>query len=125
MPWTRKQVRYLESSGSPLTQAQKDKMNAELHANPAMGHMKKGSKAMKKEPTAAYHHTMITHHSDGSHTVEHHPHHKMSGKHGAFMEAGEPKSYSAGAHELLSKLAEHLQLSHNEPDGDEGEGVEA
>lgn len=41
MPWTRKQVKYLESDDSPLTRAQKDKMNAELHANPAMGHAKK------------------------------------------------------------------------------------
>lgn len=42
MPWTRRQVRYLLSSGSPLTDAQKTKDKAELHANPAMGHMKKG-----------------------------------------------------------------------------------
>jgi hypothetical protein len=51
MPWTRRQVRYLESSGSPLTAAQKDKMNAELHADPSLGHKKKGSPAMKKEST--------------------------------------------------------------------------
>jgi hypothetical protein len=42
MPWTRKQVRYLLSGGSPLTGSQKDKMKGELHANPAMGHKKKG-----------------------------------------------------------------------------------
>ena len=48
MPWTKKQVRLLESSASPLTSAQKAKMNRELHANPAMGHAKKGSKALKK-----------------------------------------------------------------------------
>jgi hypothetical protein len=42
MPWTRRQVRYLMSSGSPLTEAQKTKMKGELHDNPSMGHMKKG-----------------------------------------------------------------------------------
>lgn len=42
MPWTRKQVKYLFSKGSPLTPAQMDKMHAELHADPSMGHMKKG-----------------------------------------------------------------------------------
>lgn len=41
MPWTRKQVRYLLSGGSPLTGKQKAKMKDELHANPAMGHMEK------------------------------------------------------------------------------------
>lgn len=48
MPWTRKQVRFLESSGSPLTPEQKTKMNAELHEDPAMGHERKGSPALKK-----------------------------------------------------------------------------
>lgn len=42
MPWTRRQVRYLLSSGSPLKPSQKKKMVGELHANPAMGHKKKG-----------------------------------------------------------------------------------
>lgn len=42
MPWTRQQVKYLFSNGSPLSTGQKDKMHRELHANPAMGHMKKG-----------------------------------------------------------------------------------
>jgi hypothetical protein len=48
-PWTRRQVRYLESSGSPLTSAQKSKMNSELHSDPSLGHKKKGSAAMAKE----------------------------------------------------------------------------
>jgi hypothetical protein len=48
MPWTRRQVRKLLSSGSPLTAEQKQKMIGELHANPAMGHARKGSKALKK-----------------------------------------------------------------------------
>lgn len=42
MPWTRRQVKYLLSSGSPLKSEQKDKMKSELHADPAMGHRKKG-----------------------------------------------------------------------------------
>jgi hypothetical protein len=42
MPWTRKEVEFLESSDSPLTPAQKAKMNRELHADPALGHERKG-----------------------------------------------------------------------------------
>lgn len=42
MPWTRQQVKYLLSGGSPLTGGQKSKMVGELHANPKMGHMRKG-----------------------------------------------------------------------------------
>jgi hypothetical protein len=38
----------LFSDSSPLSGEQKDKMHAELHANPAMGHMKKGSSRMAK-----------------------------------------------------------------------------
>lgn len=49
MPWTRQQVKYLLSKGSPLTAQEKEKMKGELHANPAMGHMKKGSKQMKRK----------------------------------------------------------------------------
>lgn len=48
MPWTRKQVKKLLSSDSPLSSDQQAKMKAELHANPAMGHAKKGSAALKK-----------------------------------------------------------------------------
>lgn len=43
MPWTRQQVKYLLSSGSPLKPAQKEKMKSELHKNPKMGRMKKKS----------------------------------------------------------------------------------
>jgi hypothetical protein len=49
MPWTPKQKRYLLSSGSPLTAEQRQKMLAELHANPALGHARKGSKALSDE----------------------------------------------------------------------------
>ena len=48
MPWTRKQVKLLLSNASPLSPQQKDKMKSELHANPKMGHAKKGSAALKK-----------------------------------------------------------------------------
>jgi hypothetical protein len=36
------------SGGSPLSKKQKTKMVGELHANPKLGHEKKGSKALKK-----------------------------------------------------------------------------
>jgi len=48
MPWTRRQVKKLLSKGSPLTAEQKDKMKAELHDNPSLGHKRKGSAALKK-----------------------------------------------------------------------------
>jgi hypothetical protein len=47
MPWTEKQVRYLLSSGSPLSRDQKFNMKGELHANPSMGHKKKKSALAK------------------------------------------------------------------------------
>lgn len=111
MPWTRRQVRYLESSGSPLTPAQKDKMSAELHSDPSLGHKKKGSGAMKKEgKKSAFHMTHITHHDDGSHSVEHIPHMKGS-QSGAFMERPDGMTYSAGdGKELMGKLKEHLGI---------------
>ena len=49
MHWTRRQVRLLLSKASPLTTAQQDKMKAELHDNPKLGHAKKGSPALKKK----------------------------------------------------------------------------
>ena len=49
MPWTRRQVKKLLSSGSPLTSEQQAKMKAELHRNPKLGHAKKGSAALKKK----------------------------------------------------------------------------
>jgi len=54
MPWTRQQVKYLLSNGSPLSGEQKTKMKGELHANPSMGHKKKGSTALKKTNRAFY-----------------------------------------------------------------------
>lgn len=52
MPWTRQQVKYLMSKGSPLTEEERKKMEAELHANPSMGHKRKGSKGMKRHHSA-------------------------------------------------------------------------
>lgn len=49
MPWTRKQVKLLLSQASPLTEAQKAKMVAELHADPSLGHARKGSPELKKK----------------------------------------------------------------------------
>lgn len=49
MPWTRKAVKYLLSSASPLTGEQQAKMKAELHANPALGHAKKKSAKKHKK----------------------------------------------------------------------------
>lgn len=50
MPYTRRQVRYLLSKGSPLTKKQQDKVLHELHENPEMGHKRKGTKEMKRGP---------------------------------------------------------------------------
>lgn len=67
-----------------------------------------------------YHSTTITHHHDGSHTVEHHPHMK-AGKSGAFMERGEGKSYSAeDGHSMVSKLKENLGIESPETEAEEG-----
>ena len=49
MPYTRKQVRYLLSKVSPLTGSQQAKVKQELHANPKVGHAKKGSEVLKKK----------------------------------------------------------------------------
>lgn len=48
MPWTPKQFRFLMSSGSPLTAAQKEKDKAEAHADPSMVHRKKGSRMAER-----------------------------------------------------------------------------
>ena len=48
MPWTRQEVKFLLSKGSPLSEEQKQKMKDELQEDPEMGHEKKGSKAMKR-----------------------------------------------------------------------------
>lgn len=50
-PWTQRQARKLLSDNSPLDEAQKTKMKEELHADPTMGHAKKGSKELKRKKT--------------------------------------------------------------------------
>jgi len=55
MPFTRREVRFLFSSGSPLSTEKKEKMKAELHADPALGHQRRGSAAMKRGPRMAQH----------------------------------------------------------------------
>lgn len=52
MPFTKKEVRFLLSNGSPLSEAHKEKVKAELRANPAIGRAKKGSAAMKRPAKA-------------------------------------------------------------------------
>jgi len=54
MPWTRQQVKYLLSKGSPLTGSEKEKMKGELHENPSMGHMKKGYSKGKDVESHSY-----------------------------------------------------------------------
>ena len=49
MPWTRKQVKLLLSKYSPLSAPQQKKMKDELHANPGMGHARKGSERLKRK----------------------------------------------------------------------------
>jgi len=107
MPWTEKQVRYLESSGSPLTSAQKGKMNRELHQNPAMGHKQK-VKPMK------FSHTHIDHLSDGTHVVTHHPAMKMSKSGAMASPMAEPVKYSASNDELMGKMGDHLGIESEE-----------
>ncbi len=48
MPYTRKQVKLFLSKASPLSGEQQDNVKSELHANPAMGHARKGSAALKR-----------------------------------------------------------------------------
>jgi hypothetical protein len=102
-PWTRRQVRYLESSGSPLTSAQKSKMNSELHSDPSLGHKKKGSAAMAKNAANAAQ-TMKGMHieinkGDGGKVTGHMVTHEFAPKgssSGAFMERPESEAHMFG-----------------------------
>ncbi len=86
-------------------------MNAELDADPALGHQKKGSEAMKKPKDMRAHgfsRTEIEHHTDGSHTVKHFPKETRS-KGGAFISVPDPKSYSAADNdEMITKLGDNM-----------------
>ena len=98
MPYTRREVRFLESSGSPLTAAQKDKMNSELHQNPALGHAKKGSKEMEKGNKMSDMRIAIMRGGDGKVTghIVHHEYMPKSTKSGAFMERPEAEAHPFG-----------------------------
>lgn len=115
MPWTRRQVRYLESSGSPLSAAQKDKMNSELHADPSLGHNKKGSTAMKKGMSSEPMREMRVEVHRGpkkevtGFTVHHHMMPKAT-KSAAFMEnTTHSHPFSADEHEkMMDHISDHL-----------------
>jgi len=80
---------------------------------------------MVKEKKAPFHHTEIEHHDDGSHTVKHHPH-VTATKSGAFMDRGEPTSYSAGdGKELFAKMGKHLGIGAAKAAPSEEKEVEA
>jgi hypothetical protein len=123
MPWTRKQVRYLESSGSPLTEGQKDKMNRELHEDPSLGHKQKGTSEMKEPKQAGYLREMRIelHHGPGKevtgHTVHHHMMPKKTSKSGAFMEEThhsypfDAEGHSGQHGHMLDHIAHHLDLT--------------
>jgi hypothetical protein len=124
-PWTPRQVRFLESSGSPLTAAQKDKMNAELHANPLLGHNQKGSAAMKKSPAGHMREMRIEIHRGPKkevtgYTVHHHMLPSAASKSGAFMEhETHTQPFSAKEHgAMVDHVQEHL-------DGVKGGGATA
>ena len=114
MPWTRKQVRFLESSGSPLTAAQKDNMNAELHADPSLGHNKKGSEAMKHDPQIREMRIEMHRGKGGEitgHTVHHHMMPSKASRSGAFMEETHhsfpfgPKDHAR----MMEHIAQHIK----------------
>ena len=48
MPYTQREVRFLLSSASPFSNNKKDEVKTELHADPALGHQRRGSEAMKR-----------------------------------------------------------------------------
>ena len=115
MPYTRRQVRFLESSGSPLTATQKAKMNRELHENPALGHNQKGSEAMKKSPAGHMREMRIeVHHGPKKevtgYTVHHHMMPHPATKSGAFMEhESHEHPFSANDHKAMkAHVNEHL-----------------
>src|SRR5690242_16021428 len=94
-------------------------MNAELHADPSLGHQQKGSSAMKKESSSHRMREMrIERHHDKAgnvtgHTVHHHMEPKKVGKSGAFMEHHtESYPFGAGDHAgMMKHVAEHLKAA--------------
>lgn len=67
---------------------------------------------------APFHRTEITHHDDGSHTIEHTAHVKPSQKSPAFMERADADTYSAAdGVSMISKLEHKLKIKqHGEKD---------
>lgn len=47
MPYTRRQVKFLLSKGSPFSDERKAKLERELHRDPSIGHARKGSDRLK------------------------------------------------------------------------------
>lgn len=120
MSYTRRQVRYLESSGSPLTAEQKAKMNSELHDNPALGHQKKGSAAMKKPANPIRAMRIEIHRGPNAKVTGHTVHHEMMPKKaspgGAFMEEMhhsfpfDAKGQSSTHGDMMDHIADHLGM---------------
>ena len=110
MPYTPKQVRFLESSGTPLTAVQKAKMNRELHENPSLGHYKKGhmSKvdAYKKSKRKAER-VDVEKADDGSGfiTRTHYPGPIDGSKNGTLIRDNGPE---IGVHKNLSSVHRHM-----------------
>ena len=50
MPWTPRQVRFLLSKVSPLSEGEKAAMKAELHADPSLGHKSVAINALALKP---------------------------------------------------------------------------
>lgn len=48
MPYTQREVRFLLSNASPFSKQKKNEVKAELHEDPALGHQRRGSEAMKR-----------------------------------------------------------------------------
>jgi hypothetical protein len=115
MPWTKRQVRFLESKDSPLTSSQREKMNSELHDNPSMGHMKKGAKGMergnkveayKKSKRKAHRiHIEKADDDSGFMVTTHYPGPIDGSSHGALISDASEKS----VHRNLSSVHRHLR----------------
>ena len=91
-----------------------------MHGNQETAKGREMEKKHEAKMSHGFASTHITHHGDGSHTVEHMPKMKPS-KSGAFMQGeGEKTSYSASdGKDLMAKLGQHLDVAAaDEPDTD-------
>jgi hypothetical protein len=117
MPWTRRQVRFLESKDSPLTSSQREKMNAELHANPAMGHMKKGhmSKVDTYKKSKRKAHRVVIEPAEGGYVATtHYPGPIDGSSHGTLINDEGPEK---SVHKSLGSVHRHLNnvMGHSGP----------